>query len=481
MIRKLLTNFRSLRGRMMIILFSMALACLAVSLGLTACLLNVYFTGQAVSAVQSRLAGAVVSSKPGHYYEDDRFLAIFDAQGNFVVQWGTDHGMTLPTASEVIAASGQPPRQSAEGNYWYGVARFPSGHYVLAAQSTIGYQHTVSAILRWEGIVGVITWLLALAVFWGSARWVLRPLTQLAAATQKAATGDLSERVDIANAPTELRRLGNAFNIMLKRLSTAFDIRDDAERQLRHFLALTGHELRTPLTTIRGYAQLAELGGLSAPEDVSVVMERVQHEAKRMTSLVEELMLLTRLDEGRALERDLVDLGALCGGVAADARICTPDRLFDCEIGSGPHFVLGDKFRLQQVLMNLLWNVKAHTPSGTPAKMRLSRDGDEVVIDVIDAGPGIPEEHRTAVFDRFFQGGGVRYDGKGTGSGEGLGLGLSIVAAITAAHGGTVAVVPFEHGAWLQVRLPMVRLVAETEPIVVEQRRSIESVVYETT
>jgi two-component system OmpR family sensor kinase len=174
-----------------------------------------------------------------------------------------------------------------------------------------------------------------------------------------------------------------------------------------------------------------------------------------MTLLIDELLLLARLDQGRPMECVTVDLARLCSEVVADARVCAPERVISYTVQLNAHEVLGDPHRLRQVLINLLYNVRSHTPPEAGVRVELTREGAWQVIDVIDNGPGIPEEFRERVFDRFFQVDRLTRQARDQGgSHSGTGLGLSVVSAIVGSHGGMVRIEPSERGAWFRVRLP---------------------------
>ncbi|MGQ4384694.1 sensor histidine kinase [Streptomyces sp. SAS_270] len=221
--------------------------------------------------------------------------------------------------------------------------------------------------------------------------------------------------------------------------------RQEAERGLREFLAAAGHELRNPLTTISGYAQLARTGDPAYEQMREKALGRVAAEVERMDSLIDELVLLSRLDLGQPLNVQPVDLGQLCRDAVRSALDCHPGHPVRLLVAPGEHTVIGDPFRLHQLVANLLTNARVHTPEGTRATLGVGTEDGHRVIEVTDDGPGVPEEVRARVFDRF-----VRGEDPGAGSG----LGLSIVAAVAAAHGGTVTLQPSDHGAWFRIRLP---------------------------
>ena len=253
-------------------------------------------------------------------------------------------------------------------------------------------------------------------------------------------------------------RLGLALNAMLQQLDSAFRRRQASEERLRRFVADASHELRTPLTSIRGYAELFRRGADANPADLATAMRRIEAEAARMGALVDELLLLARLDQGRALERGPVDLAELAGDAVADARAVEPGRPVTLE-RDGPVLVQGDADRLRQVFANLVANVRQHTPPGTPMRVRAFRDdhGRTGVLEVADGGPGLTAEQRERVFERFWRAGRSRPRAAADGHRHGgAGLGLSIVAAVAAAHGGraTVASAPGQ-GATFRVELPL--------------------------
>jgi two-component system OmpR family sensor kinase len=246
---------------------------------------------------------------------------------------------------------------------------------------------------------------------------------------------------------------------MLTRIEAAFRAREASEARTRRFAADASHELRTPLASIRGFAELYRQGAVP-PSDVPRTMGRIEDEATRMGHLVEDLLLLARLDEQRPARTDPVDLAVLAGDALVDARALAPDRevrLVGLQDGGGPvpAPVTGDEDRLRQVVANLVANAVRHTPAGTPVELAVgvttSPDGDTCVLEVRDHGPGVPPEQSARVFERFYRTDASRQRA----SGGGAGLGLSIVAAVVAAHGGTAEVRPTPGGgATFAVRLP---------------------------
>ncbi|MBT2208997.1 MULTISPECIES: sensor histidine kinase [Actinomadura] len=278
----------------------------------------------------------------------------------------------------------------------------------------------------------------------------LRPLEQFGATAAAIGAGDLTRRVRRADRRTEVGRLGQALNGMLGQIEAAFRERRAAEERLRRFVADASHELRTPVATIRGYAELFRRGAAGRPEDLAKAMARIESEAERMSVLVDELLLLARLDQGRALEREPVDLAALAGDAVSDARAVAPGRPVALE-GEGPLIVAGDAHRLRQVLANLLANIRQHTPDGTAAVVRYAARSDGAVVEVEDEGPGLTAEQRSHAFERFYRADASRSRDRG-----GSGLGLSIVAAVVSAHGGEVGLDAAPGGGMLvRIRLPL--------------------------
>ena len=291
--------------------------------------------------------------------------------------------------------------------------------------------------------------LLSLAVV----RLGLLPLERIASTAGDIAGGDLSRRVEPAEPDTEIGRLGLALNSMLAQIETAFAEKAASEDRLRRFVADASHELRTPLTAIRGYAELFRRGAAERPEDLARAMRRIEDEATRMGVLVDDLLLLARLDQGRPLERAPVDLVAVAGDALADLSAIAPERpvTFD---HPDRLVVSGDEARIRQVAANLLTNARIHTPEGTPVHVRVRSSDGQAFLEVADEGPGLPPGDEGRVFERFYRADSARAR---TGSNGGTGLGLSIVAAIVSAHGGSVQAgcPPSGRGAYFVVALPV--------------------------
>lgn len=278
----------------------------------------------------------------------------------------------------------------------------------------------------------------------------LRPLDRMGDTAGAIAAGDLSRRVETGGGNTEIGRLGTALNGMLTQIEASFAEREETEKRLRRFLADASHELRTPLTSIRGWAELFRRGADARPEDLARTMRRIEDSASHMTLLVEDMLMLARLDEGRPFVREPVDLTDLAIDAVDDARAVEPDRPIDL-VTPGPTTVSGDATRLREVFANLLSNARDHTPAGTPVHVRVSSSGATAAIEVADEGPGLTADQSARVFERFY-----RADPARTSVTGGAGLGLAIVAAIAAAHDGSADVRTAPGGgALFRVILPM--------------------------
>jgi two-component system OmpR family sensor kinase len=295
-------------------------------------------------------------------------------------------------------------------------------------------------------VVAVVALLAAAVVGVLIIRRQLAPLSRVSAAARDVANRELDRgevqlpaeivHVDPMAAHTEVGQLGTALNRMLDRISAALAARHASETRVRQFVADASHELRTPLAAIRGYTELAQRKHDQLPSDVAHAMNRVESETVRMTRLVEDLLLLARLDAGRPLETEEVDLTRLMVDAVSDAHIAGTDHEWELELPDEPVTIIGDSARLQQVLVNLLANARTHTPPGTAVTTSLTQGTDgATVITVADNGPGIPKDLQREVFSRFARGDSSRSRQAGS-----TGLGLSIVAAVVKAHGGTIEV-----------------------------------------
>lgn len=351
----------------------------------------------------------------------------------------------------------------------------PSGGTITVAKTLRENDETVARLVALQAGIGAIVLVVLAVAGYFVVRRSLRPLGQVERTAVAIAAGDLHERVPESSPRTEVGRLAVALNTMLAQIQSAFattaaseesarrseesarrsaESARRSEEKMRRFVADASHELRTPLTTIRGFAELYRQG---ASDDTDMLMDRIFREARRMGVLVEDLLMLARLDAQRPLEDEPVDLLAIASDAVHGARVVAPDRTVRLEIVDGPGTpeVMGDDARLRQVLGNLVTNALTHTPPDASVTVRVGTDGDDALLEVVDTGPGLSEIDRERVFERFYRADRSR---SRTGRGGGTGLGLSIVAALVAAHGGRVDVdsVPGE-GAAFRVRLPRLR------------------------
>lgn len=283
----------------------------------------------------------------------------------------------------------------------------------------------VTALASILAVLGLVTW------------WVLRlgvrPVRRMTRAATAIAAGDLSLRVPDEEPGTEAGDLSGALNTMLGQIEAAFDERTAAEARLRQFIADASHELRTPVTTIRGYAELYRTGALAEPEQLAEAMARTEAEAVRMGTLVDDLLHLARLDQGRPLADEPVDLSRLVEEAVADARAVAPGQPIEADVAAGV-VVRGDDGRLRQVVGNLLANARVHAP-GAAVRVTLRAEDDRAVLEVRDEGPGMAPEDARRAFERFY-----RADGSRSRHAGGSGLGLAIVEATARAHRGTARI-----------------------------------------
>jgi two-component system OmpR family sensor kinase len=372
--------------------------------------------------------------------------------------------------SSQVAQAGQRPftvRSSSDDTKWRVIAASldnGSGS-VLIALNLSDVDHTVGRLELLELLIGLVVVVVLVGVGYVVVRRSLRPLTVVEHTAAAIAAGDLTQRVPEAPPRTEVGRLSAALNGMLGQIERAFRVQQaseasarKSEAQMRQFVADASHELRTPLTSIRGFSELYRQGAVGSEADLQRVMRRIEDEAARMGVLVDDLLLLARLDQQRPLERRPVDLVVLATDAVDDARAVAPDRPIALEVDDSgqPLVVTGDELRLRQVLGNLVGNALTHTPPASAVTIRVgTRSDDEgghwAVIEVADKGPGLPAADAERVFERFF-----RADPSRTRSHGGTGLGLSIVASLAEAHGGSVELdTQAGRGATFRVVLPM--------------------------
>src|SRR6266571_2157113 len=358
----------------------------------------------------------------------------------------------LPAASEKSPAVLTLPGTAGVAQYRSAIwpEDFFQGNYVVLAIPMTDVLTTLNKLLQFEGLIslGVVaaTALLALLII----RISLRPLEKMGGVAREIAAGDLTRRVEPATEKSEIGRLGLALNGMLSQIESAFAERTASNRRLRRFVADASHELRTPLTSIRGYSEMLRRGAAESPADSELARRRIEEESIRMTGLVDDMLVLARLDQGRPLEQAPIDLQAIATDAVADARAVAPQR--DIKLTSpGPVIVNGDDTRLRQVLGNLVRNALVHTPPQTPIDVSLSTEDSVARLSVTDHGPGLDLEEVDRIFEPFY-----RADPSRSRDSGGAGLGLSIVSAVVTAHGGHVMVRETSGGgATFEVELPL--------------------------
>lgn len=308
---------------------------------------------------------------------------------------------------------------------------------IVAAQSLGDLNQTVARLGFLFTLIGIFLLLLVAIASRIVVKIGMQPLEILEDRAGDIASGNLSARMPDASRKTEVGRLVSSLNTMLSRIEDSFTARTESENKLRRFVADASHELRTPLTAIRGFSELYRQGAVSGPGEITELIGRIEGESKRMSSLVEDLLLLARLDQAREMESKPVDLVEVVESAIASAKVSGPNH----PISFAPHddelFALGDEERIHQVVANLLANARVHTPAGTEIEVTINRVVDGIQISISDNGPGLSEEDQKKIFERFYRAdpSRVRVDG------EGSGLGLSIVDMVMKAHGGSVSVV----------------------------------------
>jgi two-component system, OmpR family, sensor kinase len=301
----------------------------------------------------------------------------------------------------------------------------------------------------------------------------LRPLNRVAATAQQVSQlkldrGEVALAVRVppedANPASEVGRVGQAINHMLNNVEEALAARQASETRVRQFVADASHELRNPLAAIRGYAELTRRDREQLPTDAAYAMSRVESEAERMSKLVEDMLLLARLDSGPALDLQPCDLSEIVINAVSDARAAGPDHSWQLNLPHYPVLAQGDQHRLYQVVANLLANARTHTPPGTRVRTEVSVNGPQAMVTVTDNGPGIPPEVAGRVFERFARGDASRMRTPDAGTGGSTGLGLAIVAAVVDAHHGSVAVSSQPGHTQFTVRLPLAQLAPAAPP-----------------
>jgi len=438
--------------------------------------------GQLDRIAQTSLSSRAVPDSPRETAVAQRLGGLLGAPINVVSydasgQWKallTSPEFATPVASfaEVTVHADRGPYTATSGAgdaaRWRVIAvTSPDGGFTVIALSLQETDATVDRMLLAGLLLSLGAIILVAAVAIGVVRVGLRPLTRMQDTATAIAAGSIMARVADTDPHTEPGRLGSALNMMLTRIADALAYREATEQRLRQFLADVSHELRTPLTSVRGFAELYRRGGATTVEQQDATMLRIEQEATRMTALVEDLLLLSALDEDRTLELLPTDLANIAADTARDAQARHLDRVITVNaVASAP--VRADEYRLRQVATNLVANAIAHTPAHARIAIRVSYEpptatdpvvaigqmpgGPVAVLEVSDNGPGITVEHAPHIFERMYRTDPGRGRKATTG---GSGLGLSIVAAIVTAHAGRIELLrPAPHGTTFRVLLP---------------------------
>lgn len=390
-------------------------------------------------------------------------LAAFDAAGNLsAVYLNSDANQRTFSPSQLrdIPIEGwtdeiRDVRIDGSGNYRMAVVAVSDGTTILMGLPTATVDRVVSRIALFQ--LFLIVAVVSLVVLAGrkGVDMALRPLERMRETARRVsgmplASGEvaLTERVHIDEPETEVGQLGEAFNQMLDHVDDALKSRQESEAKVRQFVSDASHELRTPLTAIRGYSELTRRTNMEMSPELAYALERIESESIRMTALVEDLLLLARLDEGRELELVETDLSTIVRNAVADAETAGPDHTWTVDAADGV-IVRGDQHRLHQIIANVLGNARVHTPAGTRVNTTLTADDSTATLSIIDNGPGIPADIMDSLFERFTRADGSR--NRATGS---TGLGLAIVEGLVRAHHGTITAESREGHTEFRITLP---------------------------
>jgi two-component system OmpR family sensor kinase len=372
-------------------------------------------------------------------------VTLLDPLGNVVGGLGGDLNSSSITnyvtglLPEEIAVHGDKPFTiDAPGSDFRVVARaIPNnGGTVIAAQSLADLDRTSGRLGFLFSLIGLILLLIIALAARAVIKVGLRPLEDAEVTAEEIAAGNLSARMPVVDPKTEVGRLVTSLNTMLSRIEKSFAVQTQSENKLRRFVADASHELRTPITAIRGFSELHRQGAVTGEKETTELIGRIENESKRMGSLVEDLLLLARLDQAREMDSKPVDINAVVEDAVISARAAGPNHPVEILSSNEEIFTLGDEVRIHQVVANLLANARAHTPVGTPISVSVRNSDAGVEISVADSGPGMSEEDQKKIFERFYRADSSRVR---TGA-DGSGLGLSIVDAVMRAHGGSATV-----------------------------------------
>jgi len=374
-------------------------------------------------------------------------VTLLDSEGNMIGQIGGQFATSSNlaefknlTPQKVVSYQGKPftIRGIDDQADIRAIARLlPSGvGTVVISVALDSVEQTLQGLI---GIFILISFMVLVAIGFVTRSLIklsLKPLNRIEETAAAIAGGDLSARLPDVNPRTEVGRLTSSLNTMLSRIEDSFEARTESENKLRRFVADASHELRTPLTAIRGFAELHRQGAVVGEEKTRELVSRIEKESIRMSTLVEDLLLLARLDQSRELTLDPVDINYLVNEAITSARAAGPEHEITVTSNANEVFVLGDSMRIHQAIANLLANARTHTPAGSEIKVEIFQDESSTRISVSDNGPGLSLEDQSRIFERFFRADPARVRA----SGEGSGLGLAIVDAIMKAHGGSVTV-----------------------------------------
>lgn len=466
----------TLRGRLLLALAALLTAALLVSGALVVGITRASLVAQVDDDLRATRSVDFGPQGPGRGPIDPtgrRFaLMIFDGDGELL--------QALPSGFTGFARSPDPlpllpdggvtslplggivERPANDGSLSYRLLRLQTqnGLPVVLGAPLRGVDEAIGVLLRTLLPVGLAVLGVMLLVGWLLLRRGLRPLELMTGTAARISAGDLTQRVGVRDDGSEVGRLGHAFDTMLDQIQAAFESQQAAlraqersEGQLRRFVADASHELRTPLTSLRGYADLYAAGGLGEEAALELAMKRIGTESERMAALVEDMLLLARLDQGRALRSEPVAFSRLVEDAVADARAVEPERPLAAVVDASIS-VHGDEDRLRQVVGNMLANVRVHTASDVPVDVSLTAGNGVCRLAVVDHGAGIAAEHTGQIFDRFYRGDTGRSRDRG-----GSGLGLAIAASVAAAHGGSIDYSPTPGGgATFTLTLPLAAL-----------------------
>jgi two-component system OmpR family sensor kinase len=377
----------------------------------------------------------------------ETLVTLLDSNGNELGRLGgdiTNSSQTMRfngfTTAKVAATKGLPftVKGVRDGGDTRAIAQvLPTGlGSIVVAVSLAGVDRTLHEMTWLFLLISLIILVLIAFLSRFIIRISLRPLSEVEGTAAAIAAGDLSARLPDNNPKTEVGKLTRSLNTMLSRIEESFAVRVASESKLRQFVADASHELRTPLTAIRGFAELHRQGAVEGVEKTKELIGRIEKESIRMGSLVEDLLLLARMDEARPVATEPVDLSHVVSECIASANAAGPSHPITSNIDPDI-FVLGDNKRIHQAVANLLANARTHTPSGTKITVTVKSGKDDIRVSVSDEGPGLSPADQEKIFERFFRADPSRQRS----SGEGSGLGLSIVDAIMKLHGGSVSVV----------------------------------------